>query len=178
MITFGTEYSIYLFLVLLAIAVATIIIPCYGYLRKGWKGCGLGCILQPVIAIILCGVVGGISYSRQLKIIDKNRDAAMVSVRTTAVEDSDTVVRTWYLKPDEECMCEIRPIAMDSDDYDDIEFFDVVATDSGTLCVEDHIEVSFDLAARRVTATDFGKPIDIAHVNWENIDTYYTGRQQ
>ncbi len=178
MITQSAEYFIYIFLVMLAIIVATIVIPCYGYLRKGWKGFGLGCILQPVAAVILCGAVGGISYYRQLSSITKSREAALVAVRTTAVEDSDTIVRTWYLKPDEECMCELRPLTMDTTEFDDIELFDVVTTDSQTLCVEDHIEVRLDMASHKVTATDFGKPIDVVQVNWENIAAYYTERQQ
>ncbi len=43
-------------------------------------------------------------------------------------------------------------------------------SDTLSLCVEDHIVVNLDLKSHTATATDFGKPIDIESINWQNIE--------
>ena len=158
MLSQGIEGYVYLVLVMITIVVATIVIPCYGYARKGLKGLGLGCALQPFVALLLC--------------------LCVVAVRTTTVEKGDTLVRIWRLKPDEECMCEMRSLETDSTDYDDVEFFDAVPTDSFTLSVDDHIVVRFDLDSRRATATDCDQPIDVVSVDWEKVEAYFNEKEE
>ena len=172
------EFYVNLVLMALAILVASIIIPCYGYLRKGLKGAGLGCLIQPIIAGILITAVAVGGYNIERRKVFKNRDAALAVVRTDSVIADDTLSYTWYLKPDGECMCEIRGVDEVISDYHEIQLYDIVtlnptgklASDTLSLCVEDHIVVNFDLKSHTATATDFGKPIDIESINWQNIE--------
>jgi len=178
MLSQGFEGYVYLVLLMITIVVATIVIPCYGYARKGLNGLGLGCALQPFVALLLCLLLVMGAYLRWERIIGRNRNATMVAVRTTTVEKGDTLVRTWRLKPDEECMCEMRSLETDSTDYDDVEFFDAVPTDSFTLSVDDHIVVRFDLDPRRATATDCDQPIDVVSVDWEKVEAYFNEKEE
>ena len=178
MLSQGPEGYIYLVLLMIAIVVATIAIPFYGYSHKGLKGLGIGCAIQPFVALLLCLFVAVGAYFRWERTIDHHHDASMIAVRTTDVEKGDTLVRTWYLKPDEECLCEIRSLDMDTTDYDDIEFYDVVPTDSFALCVDDRIVVRFDLDAHMVTATDCDQPIDVVLVDWPKVAAYFQGESQ
>ncbi len=176
------EFYVNLVLMALAILVASIIIPCYGYLRKGLKGAGLGCLIQPIIAGILITAVAVGGYNIERRKVFKNRDAALAVVRTDSVIPDDTLSYTWYLKPDGECMCEIRGVDEVISDYHEIQLYDIVTlnptgkrggsgdSDTLSLCVEDHIVVNFDLKSHTATATDFGKPIDIVSINWQNIE--------
>ena len=190
------EFYVNLVLMALAILVASIIIPCYGYLRKGLKGAGLGCLIQPIIAGILITAVAVGGYNIERRKVFKNRDAALAVVRTDSVIADDTLSYTWYLKPDGECMCEIRGVDEIISDYHEIQLYDIVtlnptgkrggsggaegseadasdtvlASDTLSLCVEDHIVVNFDLKSHTATATDFGKPSDIVSINWQNIE--------
>ena len=168
------EFYVNLVLMALAILVASIIIPCYGYLRKGLKGAGLGCLIQPIIVGILITAVAVGGYNIERRIVFKNRDAALAVVRTDSVIAEDTLSYTWYLKPDGECMCEIRGVDEVISDYHEIQLYDVVTrqhvSDTLSLCVEDRIVVNIDRKHHTATATDFGKPIDIESINWQNIE--------
>ena len=34
--------------------VASIFIPFYGFIKKRWKGLAIGCLIQPIIVVLVC----------------------------------------------------------------------------------------------------------------------------
>ena len=169
------EDYIVIFLLMAALVLATIAIPFYGYLHKGWKGLGLGCLLQPVVAVVLCCMVGVGAFILRKRALTRYHDEALVVVRTTAENEKDTLLRTWYLKADGECLCESRKPDMDSTDYKDasLKLYDVVPLDSFSLGVDDRIVVRFNLSSHTTTATDLDEPVDIVRVDWPKVESYF-----
>ena len=90
------------FLVLLA----SIAIPVFGYRRKQWKGLILGLLLLPVVCIVAYCLLFGSVVAYELLSIEKQRDSAMVTVRSTEPGTLGTDTLTWYVKADEECFME------------------------------------------------------------------------
>lgn len=173
MIIQGPEGYIYLFLLMMAIIVTTVVIPCYGYVRKGLKGLGVGCAIQPIVAGILCLILCVSAFVRQLNSVNRHHENAMVAVRTIVVEEGDSLVRTWYMCPDEECLSEVRSVDADTTDFEEIKLFDVVPIDSFALCVDDRILVRFNLDSCTAIATDCGQPIDIVFIDWNKVAAYF-----
>ena len=169
------EDYIVIFLLMAALVLATIAIPFYGYLHKGWKGLRLGCLLQPVVAVVLCCMVGVGAFILRKRALTRYHDEALVVVRTTAENEKDTLLRTWYLKADGECLCESRKPDMDSSDYKDasLKLYDVVPLDSFSLGVDDRIVVRFNLSSHTTTATDLDEPVDIVRVDWPKVESYF-----
>lgn len=180
MITQGVEFYVFLIILMAALVLASIVIPCYGFLHKDWKGLALGCLIQPFVAAIACLLVALGAYFYYTYHENRYHDAAMVTVRKTAIEGADTLTSTWYLNADEECLYEFRSSNKeytDSTDREDDRLFDVVPLDSITLGVEDRIVVRFDLNTRTVTATDYDEPIDIVSVDWPKVEAYFSLQQ-
>lgn len=169
------EDYIVIFLLMAALVLATIAIPFYGYLHKGWKGLRLGCLLQPVVAVVLCCMVGVGAYFFHRHTLNQHHDAALVVVRTTAENEKDTLLRTWYLKADGECLCESREADTDSTDHEEasLKLYDVVPLDSFSLGVDDRIVVRFNLSSHTATATDLDEPVDIVRVDWPKVESYF-----
>ena len=169
------EDYIVIFLLMAALVLATIAIPFYGYLHTGWKGLRLGCLLQPVVAVVLCCMVGVGAFILRKRALTRYHDEALVVVRTTAENEKDTLLRTWYLKADGECLCDSRKPDMDSTDYKDasLKLYDVVPLDSFSLGVDDRIVVRFNLSSHTTTATDLDEPVDIVRVDWPKVESYF-----
>ena len=185
------EDTFYITIVLLVATflVASIAIPCYGLYRKRLKGLALGCLIQPFVFGLFCILLAiGVRLYHNNE-INKCRDAAMVTVRKTVVEGTDTILYTWYMKPDEECLYTVEVSGrkdVDNDDEDededseksdnkkkeDINLFDVVTIDSNTLGIEDRVVVHLDVDSRTATATDFDEPIDVVNIDWEKVENY------
>ena len=170
------------FLVLLA----SIAIPVFGYRRKQWKGLILGLLLLPVVCIVAYCLLFGSVVAYELLSIEKQRDSAMVTVRSTEPGTLGTDTLTWYVKADEECFME-HLFLMKSDDTssDSIEikqkrgWFDVILLDSlpTSVSVEDRIVVRFDLKNQKATATDYDGPAEILNVDWEKVQAYFKKRE-
>lgn len=160
----------------------SIAIPVYGYYRKRWKGVAIGCLLQPVICAIaiitvLFCIVGYALVNKRLQ-----QQSAMVQIKTIepGTYGADTLV--WYLKPDDECLLEIKklekPDSLDNGNQDyhkDHERFDIIRLDSlsNAVCVEDRIIVRFDLQNQKVTATDYDQPAEVVKVDWDKVKAYF-----
>ena len=147
------EFYLYVVLALAVIVMLTFLLPCYGFLRKSWKGLGMGCLLQPV-AIILGFLLVLLSY----------------------FENPDSVWHTWYLKPDEECYHEHRFSEVD-EDGDTVHrnvanCYDVVRIDSTTVGVEDRIVVCFDLKNHTAIATSLNDTVEIIQIDWPKVEAY------
>ena len=170
------------FLVLLA----SIAIPVFGYRRKQWKGLILGLLLLPVVCIVAYCLLFGSVVAYELLSIEKQRDSAMVTVRSTEPGTLGTDTLTWYVKADEECFME-HLFLMKTDDTssDSIEikqkrgWFDVILLDSlpTSVSVEDRIVVRFDLKNQKATATDYDGPAEILNVDWEKVQAYFKKRE-
>ena len=152
-------------LCLLVIAISTCI-PMYGYCRRRWKGAAIGCLMQPVVCLVIIGVVTAgvfiykqISYKMEMK-------SAMVIVKSIEQGVNGTDTLTWYLKANEECL-------LDSGKKSGR--FDIIRLDSldTGVCVEDRIVVRFDIKNQRATATDYDLPAEVVDVNWEKVRNYF-----
>ena len=160
--------SISIFVVIfgvLVIAISTFI-PVYGYLRRRWKGLAIGCLVQPVVCAALIGaaVAGAFFFHDQKS--EREKNSAMVTVKSIEKNVNDTDTLTWYVKTDGECL-------LDSDDADDR--FDVIRLDSlsAGVSVEDRIVVRFDIKNQKASATDFDQPAEVVDVNWEKVKDYF-----
>ena len=170
------------FLVLLA----SIAIPVFGYRRKQWKGLILGLLLLPVVCIVAYCLLFGSVVAYELLSIEKQRDSAMVTVRSTEPGTLGTDTLTWYVKADEECFMEhLFLMKTDETSSDSIEikqkrgWFDVILLDSlpTSVSVEDRIVVRFDLKNQKATATDYDGPAEILNVDWEKVQAYFKKRE-
>ena len=149
----------------LVIAISTVI-PVYGYFRRRLKGLAIGCLVQPVVCAVLIGAaIAGAYFFRDQK-VKREKNSAMVTVRSIEKNTNDTDTLTWYLKTDGECL-------LDCDDADDR--FDVIRLDSlsAGVSVEDRIVVRFDIKNQKVSATDFDQPAEVLDVNWEKVRDYF-----
>lgn len=172
---------IIVFLITLLILVATIMIPMFGYKRKRWKGLALGCLLQPVVFLILASIFIGSVVGYEIHKRNQQKESAMVTVRTTepGAYGIDTI--TWYVKADDECIIECKQWKKNEYDKNDslmtdiyYKKFDVfrLDSDSNAVCVEDRVVVRFDLKHRKATATDYGKPAEVINVDWDKAKAY------
>ena len=149
----------------LVIAISTVI-PVYGYFRRRWKGLAIGCLVQPVACAVLIGAAIACAIFFHKQKVKKEKNSAMVTVRSIEKNANDTDTLTWYLKTDGECL-------LDSDEADD--HFDVIRLDSlsAGVSVEDRIVVRFDIKNQKVSATDFDQPAEVLDVNWEKVKDYF-----
>ena len=160
--------SISIFVVIfgvLVIAISTFI-PVYGYLRRRWKGLAIGCLVQPVVCAVLIGAAIACAIFFHKQKVKKEKNSAMVTVRSIEKNANDTDTLTWYLKANEECL-------LDSEKKSGR--FDVIRLDSldTGVCVEDRIVVRFDIKNQKVSATDFDQPAEVLDVNWEKVKDYF-----
>lgn len=174
--TFSEEFYLYVILALAVIVMLSFFLPCYGFLRKSWKGLGMGCLLQPVAIILGFLLVLLFSYLYNNYQINQNYKDAMVTVHEAYFENPDSVWHTWYLKPDEECYHEHRFSEVD-EDGDTVHrnvanCYDVVRIDSTTVGVEDRIVVCFDLKNHTAIATSLNDTVEIIQIDWPKVEAY------
>jgi hypothetical protein len=173
----------FLFFFIVLIILASLMIPFWGYSRKRLKGLTIGCLLQPVICIIviLILLVGTALY--ESRTIRQTRKAAMVTIRSTESHPQGNFTLMWYLKPDEECFAEFMTDSLAKKGNHPVferfageghrrHYYDIVRLDSTSLNVEDRIVVKFDTKNQKVTATDYDKPAEVVSVDWEKVKAY------
>lgn len=179
MIEQGFVFYILIAMLITVLLVLSFIIPFYGFVRYRLKGAFLGCLLQPFVCGIACmaAIVGIVIYQRYD--IRRHRQAAMVTVRETVEDSIGALSYSWYLKSDEECLLVIEPTdgtGVRLDPFHSTRLFDVVVTDSCSVCVDDRIVVAFDLNERKATATDYGTPMEVVGVDWDRVDMFFRKR--
>lgn len=170
--------------IILLIVVASVVIPIYGYKWKRWKGLALGCLAQPVVcAIVIFSVLIGI-FIYELWDFKKEKDKAMVTVRSIEKNGDRVDTLIWYVKADEECIMERKKQAPSdeeeerdsTDEAKDIEWFDVVPIENFAhgVNIEDRIMVRFDLKNKSVVATDYDDRAEVTKVDWDQVRDYFS----
>ena len=160
----------YIYILILAFALsiiivmASVIIPIRFYNWKRWKGLVLGLVLQPIVCAILifCVFMGFVGYHESKT--NRQRESAMVAVCTLRTDSAKTDTLTWYIKADDECF---------RVNDKKIKAYDVIRLDQASVGVDDRIVVKFDVKKKQVVATDFGKPIKVEKVDWEQVKAYF-----
>ena len=147
----------------LSIIIVSVIIPIRLFNWKRWKGLILGLVLQPIVCAILisCVFMGIVGYTKSKA--DRQRESAMVAVCTVQTDSAKTDTLRWYIKADDECFQVYKK---------DIKAFDVIRLDQASVGVEDRIVVKFNVKKKQVVATDFGKPIKVEKVDWDQVRDY------
>ena len=167
-------------LVVLALFVASMFIPFYGFMRKRWKGLAIGCLIQPITFAICCFIlISGFTLHERMA-MQKQYKAAMVTLKKI---DKEGNAHYWYLKTNDECFYEyIDKDENEEDDEDNdsrhprpkiTKLFDVLPQDSFSVCVDDVIVVKFDLKNQTVKATEYDEPMEVAKVDWEKVNEYF-----
>lgn len=160
----------YIYILILAFALsiiivmASVIIPIRFYNWKRWKGLVLGLVLQPIVCAILifCVFMGFVGYHESKT--NRQRESAMVAVCTLRTDSAKTDTLTWYIKADDECF---------RVNDKKVKAYDVIRLDQASVGVDDRIVVKFDVKKKQVVATDFGKPIKVEKVDWEQVKAYF-----
>ena len=149
-----------------AVVIASIAIPIKGYLRRRWKGVAIGCLMQPVVCLVLIGVVIASFFIYRQVSLKMQMNSAMVTVKSTEQGANGVDTLTWYLKAGEECLYESG---------EKTTYFDVIRLDSlkTSVSVEDRIVVRFDLENEKVIATDYYQPAEVVGVDWDKVKTYF-----
>ena len=172
---------------ILFILMASVAIPYYGYKKKRWKGLTIGCLLQPVVCcVVLIVIILGI-YSYEYFRHKKQKEQAMVTVKTLEKKGDRVDTLFWYIKSDEECIMEREKQGHgDENDEDrdstdterDIEWFDVVPIENFPhgVNIEDRIMVRFDLKNQSVVATDYDARAEVTKVDWEQVRAYFNNK--
>ena len=160
-----TARVFFISLCLLVIAISTAI-PMYGYYRRRWKGVAIGCLMQPVVCLVVIGVVTAGIFIYKLINYKMEMKSAMVTVKSIEQGSNGTDTRTWYLKADEECL-------LDFDKKSDR--FDVIRLDSlkTAVSVEDRMVVRFDIKNQKATANDNDHPAEVVDVDWDKVRAYF-----
>ena len=184
---YNSNYPMWIALITLFILVASVAVPYYGYKKKRWKGLTIGCLLQPVVCfVVLIAIILGI-YSYEYFRHKKQKEHAMVTVKTLEKKGDRVDTLYWYVKSDEECIMERKRQGHgDENDEDrdstdterDIEWFDVVPIDNFPhgVNVEDRIMVRFDLKNQSVVATDYDARAEVTKVDWDQVRAYFNNK--
>lgn len=184
---YNNNYPIWIALFMLLIFVASMVVPIYGHKRKGWKGLALGCLLQPIIGfVVLMAIILGI-YSYEYFRHKKQKEHAMVTVKTLEKKGNRVDTLFWYVKADEECIMERKRQGHGNDEEEDrdstekertIEWFDVVpiANFAHGVNIEDRIMVRFDLKNHSVVATDYDDRAEVTKVDWDIVRDFFAGK--
>ena len=179
---YNNNYPMWIALFILLIFVASMVVPIYGHKRKGWKGLALGCLLQPIIGfVVLMAIILGI-YSYEYFRHKKQKEHAMVTVKTLEKKGDRVDTLYWYVKSDEECIMERKRQALsDEEERDstekgkDIEWFDVVPIENFAhgINIEDRIMIRFDLKNQSVVATDYDDRAEVTKVDWDQVRNFF-----
>ena len=183
------DYSTTLWIafIILLVIIASVVIPYYKFKKKRWKGLAMGCLIQPfACAIASFAILIGI-FLYELWVFDKQKDKAMVTVRTLEKKGDRVDTLIWYVKPDEECLMERLRQGHDDDEAEyrdsteterDIEWFDVVPIENFPhgVNIEDRIMVRFDLKNHSVVATDYDDRAEVTEVDWDKVRDFFAGK--
>ena len=146
-------------------------IPFYGLVRNRLKGLFIGCLIQPVVVtVIILGLIGFLGIFKHCK-SQSYHEEAMVTLRKS---DGESGSHVWYLKADEECFYEYVSSELITKPKPKNDLFDIVPVDSQSVCVDDHITVTFDLKNRSATATDYDEPLEVTNVDWNKVQEYFS----
>lgn len=178
MLEHGFGLYVAITLVLIVLLIISNAIPFYGFMHKRWKGCFLGCLIQPIFIVVASFLALGIIEIHQKSAITKLQKAAMVTLRTKGTDGNAKHTFLWYLKADEECFCEPEEtsdfVLKESERYEVSKLFDIVPLDSFRVCVDDRIIVKFDLENRKVTASEDDDSIEVVRVDWDKVNSYFS----
>ena len=178
------SFVLWITFIILFIIVASVVIPIYGYKWKRWKGMTLGCLMQPVVcAVVILAMLLGIQLYEYIR-HKKQKEKAMVTVRTLEKKGDRVDTLFWYVKADEECIMERKRQRYDNDEEEDrdslekgrdIEWFDVVPIENFAhgVNIEDRIMVRFDLKNQSVVATDYDDRAEVTKVDWDQVRDYF-----
>ena len=177
--------------ILVFFGIASVFIPFYGFIRKRWKGLAIGCLIQPIICVLICVLaILFITIYHKLT-IHRHKEAAMVTVKKT---DANGFSHHWYVKSNEECFYEYsddedkkgkrekEEKKRDNDNDEEEEdatmeeitlLFDVIPIDSFGVCVDDKVVIRFDLKEHKVTATEYDEPIEVVNIDWGKVSDYF-----
>lgn len=181
--TIEYEYILTMVMIIsaLIILIASMAIPVYGYKRKRFKGLALGCLLQPVVCVLVVLASIFAVYLYYYWDMKRQEKAAMVTIRSLESHDNHVDTLMWYVKDDEECLLDIGDKKKTDNDTVDVKkerkrnplyLFDVIRLDATSVSVEDRMVVKFDLKAKKVTATDLDAPAEVVNVDWEKVKAY------
>ena len=166
-------------LIIIAMVVATIAIPVYGYRRKRYKGLAIGCLAQPfaIIILIILAELGSNFYVKWK--IDRKKDAAMVTIRSIESHADRVDTLMWYIKDDGECVLENEGKKEDENSSFSypISLFDVIRLNTASVGVEDRVMVKFDLKSKKVMATDLYTPAEVVNVDWDKVNAYFEKKE-
>ena len=184
---YNSNYPMWTALITLLILVASVAVPYYGYKKKRWKGLTIGCLLQPVVCcVVLIAIILGI-YTYEYFRHKKQKEHAMVTVRTLEKKGNRVDTLFWYVKADEECIMERKRQGHGNDEEEDrdstekerkIEWFDVVpiANFAHGVNIEDRIMIRFDLKNHSVVATDYDDRAEVTEVDWDKVRDFFAGK--
>ena len=177
MIEQGNFFFMYVFMLLVVLAVVSIIIPLASFFMKKWKGLALGCILQPMFCIVVSGLI--ILGATLLWNYDLNKHEKEAMVVLKKVVDSipdNKHVNTWYIQNNGECFCDFgdtERMGLEFILYGSMRFYDVIPMDSFRICVDDHVTVTFDLKHHTATASEYEVPLKVDTVDWNKVAQYF-----
>lgn len=175
------EYKllIALILIILFILISSVAIPIFGYNRKRYKGLAIGCLVQPVVVVILIILtVIGIEFYLYWK-IDRKKAAAMVTIRSMEPHADHVDTLIWYIKNDGECVLD-KENKMREENEDrsyPANLFDVIRLNATSVGVEDRVVVKFDLKSKKVMATDLYTSAEVVSVDWDKVNAYFEKKE-
>ena len=136
-------------------------------------------------AIVIFSVLIGIFIYERWD-FKKEKDKAMVTVRSIEKNGDRVDTLIWYVKADEECIMERKKQAPSdeeeerdsTDEAKDIEWFDVVPIENFAhgVNIEDRIMVRFDLKNHSVVATDYDDRAEVTKVDWDIVRDFFAGK--
>ena len=177
MIEQGNFFFVYVFMVLITLAVFSIIIPLGGFFLKKWRGLAMGCFIQPLFLVLFAVlIIFGATLCWKYD-LTRHEKGAMVVLKKVFNEDPENMeVNTWYRQDDGECFCDFGEREMTGVEfvmYGTMRFYDVVPMDSFRVCVDDKVIVKFDMEKRTATATEYEDTLEVVSVDWDKVNAYF-----
>lgn len=168
-------------LIAMILWVASLFLPFFGFIHKRFKGLLVGCIVQPILLVIICIVSIFVFLIYMGFDTKKYRQSAIVTI--CHLENDSTQKKTYmYIGSDDICFAESGNLEKDYNPIiyninHDISLFDVIYRDSTTITIDDCYKVKFDLKNRRAVATKYEDTIEVASIDWEKVDAYFQNKK-
>lgn len=171
------NFTIWAAVITIGLWAVTFAIPYLGFTHKRYKGLFLGCLIQPIVGIVIAVVAIFVCFYYMASSVKEQRKAAMVTFSKAENDTTDTKA-FYYVKPDDECFVELGVGKDDKeifgfDTNHDIGVVDVFLIDSTSILVDDEFLLKFNLKNRQLTALDYEDTIEVANVDWEKVDAYF-----
>ena len=99
-------FTIWAAVITIGLWAVTFAIPYIGFTRKRYKGLFLGCLIQPIVGIIIAVVATFVCFYYMASRVKEQRKAAMVTFSKAENDTTDTKA-FYYVKPDDECFVEL-----------------------------------------------------------------------